>query len=83
MSYNKDMTIGQILETNKDAKDVLAGFGLHCFGCPMSLMETLEQASQVHGADLDLMIEKLNELDKNKTKKIVERKKCSRKPISK
>ena len=78
MEYNKDMTIGQILESNKDAKTVLAGFGLHCFGCPMSLMETLEDASVVHGADLNLMIEKLNELNGNKTKKIVERKKCCR-----
>lgn len=79
MEYNKDMTIGEILESNKDAKAVLSGFGLHCFGCPMSLMETLEEASVVHGADLDLMISKLNELNGNKTKKIVERKKCCRK----
>lgn len=74
MEYNKDMTIGDVLESNKDAKAVLSGFGLHCFGCPMSLMETLEEASVVHGADLNLMIEKLNELGATKTKKIAQRK---------
>ena len=83
MEYNKDMTIGQVLESNKDAEKVLAGFGLHCFGCPMSRMETIEQASMVHGADVNLMLEKLNELNAKKTDKIVARKKCCRKPVSK
>ena len=57
----KDMTIGEVLEINKNAKTILSGFGMHCFSCPMSQMETIEQASMVHGIDLDLMIEKLNE----------------------
>lgn len=83
MKYSKDMTIGQVLDSNKDAQAVLAGFGLHCFGCPMSRMETIEQASMVHGADLNLMLEKLNALNETKTSKIVARKKCTRKPVSK
>ena len=83
MEYNKNMTIGQVLDSNKDAEAVLAGFGLHCFGCPMSRMETIEQASQVHGADVNLMLEKLNELNAKKTEKIVARKKCCRKQVSK
>lgn len=83
MEYNKDMTIGQVLDSNKDAEAVLAGFGLHCFGCPMSRMETIEQASQVHGADVNLMLQKLNELNAKKTEKIVSRKKCCRKQVSK
>lgn len=82
MEYNKDMTIGEILESNKDAKAVLAGFGLHCFGCPMSLMETLEEASVVHGADLNVMIQKLNELNANGTKKTTKRC-CKRTKVSK
>ena len=83
MEYNKDMTIGQVLDSNKDAEAVLAGFGLHCFGCPMSRMETIEQASLVHGADVNFMLEKLNELNAKKTEKIVARKKCCRKQVSK
>ena len=59
---NKDMTVGEILGTYTNAKEILGGFGLHCFGCPMSQMETLEEASMAHGIELDLLVEKLNEL---------------------
>ena len=58
---NKDMTIGEVLEINKNAKVILSGFGMHCFSCPMSQMETIEQAAMVHGVDVNLMLEKLNE----------------------
>ena len=57
----KTMQIGELLRLNPNVKEVLLGFGLHCFGCPMSQMETLEQAAAVHGVDADLMIEKINE----------------------
>lgn len=43
---------------------VLTGFGMHCFTCPFSLMETLEQAAMVHGVEVELMLTKLNELIK-------------------
>lgn len=57
----KDMQIGELLRLNPNVKDILMGFGLHCFGCPMSQMETLEEAAMVHGVDTDLMLEKVNE----------------------
>ena len=57
----KTMQIGELLRLNPNDKEVLLGFGLHCFGCPMSQMETLEQAAAVHGVDADLMVEKINE----------------------
>ena len=40
---------------------ILMGFGLHCFGCPMSQMETLEEAAQVHGIEADVLVEKIQE----------------------
>ncbi|MDD4110874.1 MAG: DUF1858 domain-containing protein [Clostridia bacterium] len=58
--FNKDTTIGEVLDASPKFKIILEGFGLHCFGCPMSQMETIEQASEVHGIDLDFMLEKLN-----------------------
>ena len=61
IEVTKVMQIGEILRINPNVKDVLMGFGLHCFGCPMSQMETLEEAAAVHGVDADLMIEKINE----------------------
>ena len=57
----KTMTIDEVLNLNPNFAPILMGFGLHCLGCPMSRMETLEQASEVHGFDVDLMVEKLNE----------------------
>lgn len=60
MKVTKDTTIGQILKDYSNAKDVLTGFGMHCFACPMSQMETVEQAGSVHGLDIDFMLEKLN-----------------------
>ncbi len=57
----KQTQIGELLALNPNVKDVLLGFGLHCLGCPMSQMETLEEACMVHGIDADLLIEKVNE----------------------
>jgi len=57
----KTMTIDKVLSIDENLTTVLLGFGLHCFGCPMSRMETLEQAAIVHGVDVDVMVEKLNE----------------------
>ncbi len=61
IEITKVSQIGEILRINPNVKDVLMGFGLHCFGCPMSQMETLEEAAAVHGVDVDLMVEKINE----------------------
>ena len=58
---NKNMTVGQILGSYTNAKEILGGFGLHCFGCPMSQMETIEQAAAAHGVELEFMLKKLNE----------------------
>lgn len=61
---NRQTQIGEVLSLNPNSKEVLLGFGLHCLGCPMSQMETLEEACMVHGVDPDLVVEKLNELFK-------------------
>lgn len=61
VTINKQTQIGELLEINPNVKDILLGFGLHCFGCPMSQMETIEEACMVHGTDPDLLVEKVNE----------------------
>lgn len=58
---NKDMSLGEVLDKYTNAQEILGGFGLHCFGCPMSRMETIEEAAAAHGVDLDFMLKKLNE----------------------
>lgn len=61
IEVTKQTQIGEVLNLNPNVKEILMGFGLHCFGCPMSQMETLEEAAAVHGVDEDLMVEKINE----------------------
>ena len=61
IEVTKTTQIGEVLNINPNVKEVLMGFGLHCFGCPMSQMETLEEAAGVHGVDPDLLVEKVNE----------------------
>ncbi|MTI70978.1 MAG: DUF1858 domain-containing protein [Firmicutes bacterium] len=61
MAINKDMLIGEILKTKPEAAEILMRFGMGCVGCPSSQMETLEQAAQVHGLDLDELVKALNE----------------------
>ena len=63
VEITKDMTLAEVLNYRKNAKEVLIGFGMHCFSCPMSQMETVEEAAAVHDCDLELMLKKLNEVD--------------------
>lgn len=57
----KDTTIGEVLKVCPNAETILQGFGMHCVHCPMSQMESLEEAGSVHEIDVDLMVKKLNE----------------------
>ena len=61
--FHKDMTLGEVLTLNPNTRAVLMGFGMHCFGCPISQMETLEEACMVHGVELDYLLQKLNEVN--------------------
>lgn len=61
IKFNENSTINDVLETNEKLKDVLAGFGMHCFHCPMSRLETLGEAAMVHDLDIDYMLSVLNE----------------------
>lgn len=60
MEIRKDMTIGELLETAPDKADILLEAGMHCLGCPASQAETLEEACEVHGIDVEDVVEKLN-----------------------
>lgn len=61
MEFKKDTTIGEILENAPEKAEVLLEIGMHCLGCPASQMETLEEACEVHGIDVEELIEKLKE----------------------
>lgn len=56
----KDMTIGEILRVKPEAAQVLMDMGMGCLGCPSAQFETLEQACEVHGQEVEDILEKLN-----------------------
>ena len=58
--FNKNTTLGEVIKENEKYGDILMGFGMHCLGCPVSQMETLEEAAEVHGIDVDFLLDKLN-----------------------
>ena len=60
MKIEKTTTIGEILEKAPEKVDLLLEIGMHCLGCPVSQMETIEEACEVHGIDVDELVEKLN-----------------------
>ncbi|MBE5763413.1 MAG: DUF1858 domain-containing protein [Clostridiales bacterium] len=59
----KDMLIGDAIQIgNSDAiAECLLGIGMHCFGCAIARGETIAQAAEVHGVDVDELVVKLNE----------------------
>ena len=63
MNFNKDTLIGEILEKAPDKADLLLEVGMHCLSCPASQMETLEEACDVHGIDVNEVLEMLNKED--------------------
>ena len=60
MKFNKDTKIGKILEVAPEKVEILLESGMHCIGCPASQMETLEEACEVHGIDVNEVLDKLN-----------------------
>ena len=60
MKIEKSTTIGQLLEENPEKAEILLEAGMHCLGCPASQAETIEEACEVHGIDVEEIIKKLN-----------------------
>ncbi len=56
----KDMLIGEILQLDVTTSKFFIEMGMHCLGCPASTGESLEQACEVHGCDVDEMVAKIN-----------------------
>ena len=57
----KHMLIGELLQLDPNIAGVLMRAGMHCIGCPSSQMESLEEAAMVHGMDVDVLVEQIND----------------------
>ena len=60
MKIDKNIKIGELLEQEPEKAEILLDAGMHCLGCPASQAETLEEACEVHGINVDELVEKLN-----------------------
>ena len=57
----ENMTIGEILEARgQEVAPILLGMGMHCLGCPSAQMETLAEACEVHGVDVNEILAQIN-----------------------
>lgn len=57
---DKNTKIGELLEKSPEKADILLEAGMHCLGCPASQAETLAEACDVHGIDVEELLKELN-----------------------
>jgi hybrid cluster-associated redox disulfide protein len=56
----KDMTFGEVLKKYPETVKTFFMYGMHCFGCHLSVEETIEQGALAHGVPIDQLIDDLN-----------------------
>ncbi|AOT68551.1 DUF1858 domain-containing protein [Geosporobacter ferrireducens] len=61
MKITRETLISEALKLNPRAAQILMGFGMGCLGCPSSQMESIGQAAEIHGIDLEKLLEALNQ----------------------
>ena len=61
VTVTKDTKIGDLLMIDRRVAVLLMQAGMHCVGCPSSAGETLEEASMVHGMDVNKLVNDINE----------------------
>ena len=61
MAITKNSIIGDVLDKHPETADLFFSIGMHCLGCPASRGETIEEACMVHGADVNALVDSLNE----------------------
>lgn len=59
MEITKETTMGEMLEYDRGIAYILMQSGMHCFGCPSSIGESLEQACEVHGLNADEVLQSI------------------------
>ena len=60
-TITKQMSIGEVLEIDRETAPIMMEYGMHCMGCPFLMMESLEMGCAAHGTDADELVQKLND----------------------
>lgn len=61
MKITKDMLIGDLVRNYPESIVVLMDHGMGCVGCPSAQAESIENASEVHGMDIEDLLQALND----------------------
>ena len=61
MEITRETVIGDIVDFDPETAEVFMECGMHCIDCPVSRMESIEEACEVHGVDPDELIENLKD----------------------
>jgi hybrid cluster-associated redox disulfide protein len=57
----KKIKFDVLMEKHPEVIEILMDKGMHCIGCPMSQMESLEQGCLSHGLDPDKIVKEMND----------------------
>jgi len=68
MKVTLETNIGDIVDFDEDTAEIFLECGMHCIDCPVSRMESVEEACIVHGVEPEELIEKLNKYFEEKQK---------------
>ena len=60
-NVTKEMSIGEVLRIHRGTARIFMEFGMHCLGCPHATAESLESACAAHGANVDELVDQLND----------------------
>lgn len=62
MEITKEQTIAEVLEKSPKAAEVFFSHGMACLGCAVAKGETLAEAAEVHGIDIEDLLKELNKV---------------------
>jgi len=68
MEVKLDTIIGDIVDFDEDTAEIFLESGMHCIDCPVSRMESVEEACIVHRVEAEELIAKLNKYFEEKKK---------------
>ncbi len=60
MEVTLQTIVGEVVDFDEDTAEIFLECGMHCIDCPVSRMESIEDAAAVHGVDAEALVEKLN-----------------------
>ena len=62
MTVTEEMNVCDVLEMDPRLEAIFLSHGMNCVGCPGSSTETIKEAAEGHGIELQMLIADLNKI---------------------